>query len=54
MFAEAQLKARKFLDGNISQLRAIQQSEKFTVTRTVEIVPGYVWAEIKNSVRSTK
>ena len=28
--------------------------EKFTVMRTVEIVPGYVWAEIKNSVRSTK
>jgi hypothetical protein len=25
MFAEAQLKARKFLEGNISQLRAIQQ-----------------------------
>jgi hypothetical protein len=24
------------------------------VMRTVEIVPGYVWAEIKNSVRCTK
>src|SRR5262245_34941798 len=28
--------------------------EKFTVMRTVEIVPGYFWAEIKNSVQCTK
>jgi cell division protein FtsN len=28
--------------------------EKFTVIRTVEIVPGYFWAEIKNSVQCTK
>jgi hypothetical protein len=28
--------------------------EKFTVMRTVEIVPGYFWAEIKNSDRCTK
>jgi hypothetical protein len=27
--------------------------EKFTVMRTVEIVPGYFWAEIKNSVERT-
>jgi hypothetical protein len=28
--------------------------EKFTVLRTVEIVPGYFWTEIKNSVQCTK
>jgi hypothetical protein len=28
--------------------------EKFTVMRTVEIVPGYFWTEIKNSGRCTK
>ena len=28
--------------------------EKFTVMRTVEIVPGYFWTEIKNSVQCTK
>ena len=28
--------------------------EKFTVMRTEEIVPGYFWAEIKNSVQCTK
>jgi hypothetical protein len=28
--------------------------EKFTVMKTVEIVPGYFWAEIKSSVQCTK
>jgi hypothetical protein len=28
--------------------------EKFTVMRTVEIVPGHFWTEIKNSVQCTK
>jgi hypothetical protein len=28
--------------------------EKFTVMRTVELVPGYFWTEIKNSGRCTK
>jgi hypothetical protein len=28
--------------------------EKFTVMKSVEIVPGYYWAEIKNSVQCTK